>query len=329
MTAARGPGGPPADLPGPEGHPAADGWNAIGTSVRLVVTDPARLATGRRLLASYLAALDLACSRFRPDSELAEAERQAGTAVPVSELLADVVAVALHAAEVTDGDLDPTVATQLAELGYDRDFSLVAKDGPPVRLSLRTQPRWQNIHLDRERRRLTVPPGVRLDLGATAKAHAADRAAARLARRLDCGVLVSLGGDIAVGGQPPPGGWRVRIQDVTGHPDEAPVGPSQMIAITAGGVSSSGIAARRWRRGQLTLHHILDPRTGLPARPVWRTVSVLADTAVRANIASTTAIIRGASAPGWLESQHLAARLVAADGRVAATAGWPSREIPA
>lgn len=314
MTALRAVGGPPG----------ADGWNAIGTTVRLVVTDPARLATGRRLLANYIAALDLACSRFRPDSELAEAERRAGTAVPVSELLADVVAVALHAAEVTGGDLDPTVATQLAELGYDRDFTLMAKDGPPVRLSLRTQPRWQDIRLDRERRRLTVPPGVRLDLGATAKAHAADRAAARLARRLDCGVLVSLGGDIAVGGQPPAGGWRVRIQDVTGHPDEAPVGPSQVISISDGGVSSSGIAARRWRRGQLSLHHILDPRTGRPARPVWRTVSVLADTAVRANIASTTAIIRGAGAPGWLEGQHLAARLVAADGRVTITEGWPS-----
>ncbi|HEY2575597.1 MAG TPA: FAD:protein FMN transferase [Streptosporangiaceae bacterium] len=310
------------------GPPAADGWDAIGTSVRLVVTDPARLASGRRLLASYIAALDLACSRFRPDSELAEAERRAGTAVPVSELLADVVGIALHAAEVTDGDLDPTVATQLAALGYDRDFTLVARDGPPVRLSLRTQPRWRDIELDRERRRLTVPPGVRLDLGATAKAHAADRAAARLARRLGCGVLVSLGGDIAVGGPPPPGGWRVRIQDITGHPDEPPVGPSQLIAVAGGGVSTSGIAARRWRRGQLTLHHILDPRTGMPARAVWRTVSVLADTAVQANIASTTAIIRGASAPGWLDGQHLAARLVAADGRVTATAAWPSQEVP-
>jgi thiamine biosynthesis lipoprotein len=301
----------------------ADSWTAIGTTVRLVVTDPARLTAGRRLLAGYLAALDLACSRFRPDSELAEAERQAGTAVPVSELLADMVAVALHAAEVTGGDLDPTVATQLAELGYDRDFALMAKDGPPVRLSLRTQPRWPDVRLDRERRRLTVPPGVRLDLGATAKAHAADRAAAALARRLNCGVLVSLGGDIAVGGQAPAGGWRVRIQDVTGPPDEAPVGPSQVIAITDGGVSTSGIAARRWRRGQLNLHHILDPRTGMPARPVWRTVSVLADTAVRANIASTTAIVRGASAPEWLAGQRLAARLVAAGGQVTSTAGWP------
>ena len=308
---------------------AAASWPAIGTTVRLVVTDPARLMPGRELLASYLAALDLACSRFRADSELARAESRAGTPVPVNEVLADAVAVALDAAAATDGDLDPTVATRLAALGYDRDFELVARDGPPVRLTVRIRPSWQDIRLDRGSRRLTVPPGVRLDLGATAKARAADRAAARLATRLGCGVLVGLGGDIAVGGAPPEGGWQVRVQDITGNPDDPPAGPSQLIAMTSGGVSSSGIAARCWRRGDLMLHHILDPRTGLPAPPVWRTVSAVADTAVAANIASTAGIIRGVGAPGWLDSRGIPARLVAVDGSVRTVAAWPPPQAAA
>jgi len=308
---------------------AAASWDAIGTSVRVVVTEPARLTAAQGLLASYIAALDLACSRFRPDTELALAERLAGTPVPVSEVLADAVAVALDAADVTDGDLDPTLADQMAALGYDRDFALVAKDGPPVRVTVRIRPSWRDIQLDPSARLLTLPPGVRLDLGATAKARAADRAADRLADRLDCGVLVSLGGDIAAAGPAPDGGWRIRIQDVTGHPDDPPAGPSQLIAITGGGVSTSGVSARRWRRGDLMMHHILDPRTGLPARPVWRTVSVLAGTAVQANTASTTAIIRGAAAPRWLEDLGLAARLVAADGSVQTTGGWPREEAAA
>ncbi|HEY2488038.1 MAG TPA: FAD:protein FMN transferase [Streptosporangiaceae bacterium] len=308
---------------------AAASWPAIGTTVRLVITDPARLMPGRELLASYLAALDLACSRFRADSELARAERRAGTPVPVSEVLADAVAVALDAAAATDGDLDPTVATRLAALGYDRDFELVARDGPPVRLTVRIRPSWQDIRLDRGSRRLTMPPGVRLDLGATAKARAADRAAARLATRLGCGVLVGLGGDIAVGGAPPEGGWQVRVQDITGNPDDPPAGPSQLIAMTSGGVSSSGIAARCWRRGDVMLHHILDPRTGLPAPPVWRTVSAVADTAVAANIASTAAIIRGVGAPGWLASRGIPARLVAVDGSVRTVAAWPLPQVAA
>jgi FAD:protein FMN transferase len=309
-------------VPPPAGPAAAD-WRALGTSVRLLVTDPSRLAEGRRLLAADLAALDLACSRFRPDSELAMAERDAGTAVRVSQVLADAVAVALHAAEITDGDLDPTVATAMTALGYDRDFALMTGDGPPLRLTVRDRPSWRQIRLDPRARLLTVPAGVRLDLGATAKARAADLAAARLAGALRCGVLVSLGGDIAVAGPPPDGGWRVRVQDVTGHPDDPPVGPAAVIALAAGGLATSGTSARRWRRGGITLHHILDPRSGLPVTPLWRTVSVAAGTSLLANIASTAAIIRGEAAPGWLEALGVPARLVTVDGRVRTVAGWP------
>jgi thiamine biosynthesis lipoprotein ApbE len=306
--------------------PVATEWRAIGTSIRLVVTDPDQLDDGRRLLASQLAVLDLTCSRFRDDSELVRAERKAGTAVEVSGMLADAIAVALHAAEVTDGDLDPTVGSHLVRLGYDRDFRLVASDGAAIPVAGTARPRWREIRLERRSRMLTVPRGVRLDLGATAKARTADLAASRLADRLGCGVLVSLGGDIAVGGEPPEGGWRVRIQDVTGHPDDPPAGPAEVIAVREGGVSSSGIAARRWRRGGVTMHHILDPRTGLPAPPVWRTVSAVAGTAVLANIATTAAVIRGTEAPTWLAARGVAARLVAADGSVRHTAGWPRED---
>ncbi len=308
----------------PGAEPVAADWQAIGTSVRLLVTDPSRLDAGRRLLSAKLTALDLACSRFRPDSELARAEHAAGTAVPVSEVLADAVAVALHAAEITDGDLDPTVATAMVALGYDRDFQQVSQDGPPLRLTTSSRPSWRQIRLDPGARLLTVPPGVRLDLGATAKARAADLAAARLAGLLGCGVLVSLGGDLSVAGEPPGGGWRVRVQDVTGHPGDPPPGQSATIAIHAGGLATSGITARRWRRGGVTLHHILDPRSGLPVTPVWRTVSVAAGTSLQANIASTAAIIRGDRAPAWLERLGLPARLVAAGGHVRTVAGWPA-----
>ncbi len=306
---------------------AAD-WPAIGTQVRLVVTDPAQLETGRRLLVDDLAALDAACSRFRADSELAMVERAGGAPVHVGPVLADAIDAALHAARLTDGDVDPTLATDMAALGYDRDFDLVTRDGPPVRLTVRTRPRWREVRFDRDTGMLSIPAGMRLDLGATAKARAADLAAARLADRLGCGVLVSLGGDIAIGGDLPDGGWRIRIQDVTGHPDDPPAGPAAVIALTTGGLATSGITARRWRRGGITLHHILDPRTGLPVTPVWRTVSVAAGSAFYANIASTAAMIRGRAARGWLADLGLPARLVGIDGEVHPVAGWPA-EIPA
>jgi thiamine biosynthesis lipoprotein len=244
--------------------------------------------------------------------------------VTVSPLLAEAIAVALRAARLTDGDVDPTVGAAMNAVGYDRDFSLVRRDGPAVRLTIKTIPGWRQVEFDEQARLLRVPPGVRLDLGATAKAWAADRSAGRIAATLGCGVLVSLGGDIAVSGQPPAGGWRIRVQDISGRPEDPPAGPSTVVAIHGGGLATSSTAARRWRRGGDVLHHILDPRTGLPAAPVWRTVSVAAASCTDANIASTAAIIRGHAAPAWLTGLGLPARLVGEAGQVHTIGGWPA-----
>jgi thiamine biosynthesis lipoprotein len=310
-------------------------WPALGMLVQLVVTDPGQAAAARKMLEDELAALDLACSRFRPDSELIAVGNAARAAsgpvtVSVSPLLAEAVAVALRAAQLTDGDVDPTVGGVLADLGYDRDFAELtppeqpadAGSGPPA-VRVRVIPGWRSLRVDLATGRLTVPAGVQLDLGATVKGWAADRAAARIAAEAGCGVLVSLGGDTAVAGQPPEDGWRIRVQDRTALPGEPPEGPSQVVTIRDGGLATSSTAARRWRRGGDVLHHILDPRTGRPAAPVWRTVSVAAGTCADANTAATAAIIRGRQAIGWLARLELPARLVALDGTVRTLAGWP------
>ena len=303
---------------------AAADWRALGTQVRVVVTDGRCLAEARRMLEADLADVDLACSRFRADSEICAL--RGGRAQQVSPLLAEAIAVALRAADLTDGDVDPTVGAAMSAIGYDRDFEDIERTGPAVPVTVTQVPGWREVRL--EGRTLTMPEGVSLDLGATAKAWAADRSAARIAGRLDCGVLVSLGGDIAVAGPPPEAGWRIRVQDVTGSPDDPPEGPYALIAIRDGGLATSSTSARRWQRGGDVLHHILDPRTGLPAEPVWRTVSVAAGTCADANAASTAAVIRGRRALGWLAQLGLPARLVDATGVVFTVAGWPDERNP-
>jgi len=308
-------------------------WRALGMLIQLVVTDPGQLPAARQLLTDDLAELDAACSRFRPDSELVtlgSAAREAAGPVTttVSPLLAEAIEVALRAASLTDGDVDPTVGGVLSALGYDRDFGEVPATGPALpHVRARVIPGWRSIRLDPATRRLTVPAGVELDLGATVKGWAADRSAARIAARLGCGVLVSLGGDTAVAGASPEGGWRIRVQDVTTTPNEAPQGPSAVVAIRDGGLATSSTAARRWQRGGDVLHHILDPRTALPAKPVWRTVSVAAASCADANTAATAAVIRGRQAPAWLASLNLPARLVEPDGTVHTVGGWPADPI--
>ena len=303
-------------------------WRAIGTSVHLIVTEPDALGPACRMLRADLAAVDAACSRFRADSEIVALDRMPqwrGRTGPVkiSPLLAEALGVALRAARATDGDVDPTVGGAMCAAGYDRDFDLVQRDGPPVKLTVRRVPGWREVELDERARLLSLPAGVRLDLGATAKAWAADRAAERIAAELGCGVLVNLGGDIAVAGPGPAGGWQIRVQDVTGRPEDPPTGPAAVVSIHSGGLATSSTAARRWRRGGDVLHHILDPRSGLPTAPVWRTVSVAAATCTDANVASTASVIRGEAAPSWLVSLGLAARLVAESGAVRTLGGWP------
>jgi thiamine biosynthesis lipoprotein len=162
---------------------------------------------------------------------------------------------------------------------------------------------------------------VTLDLGATAKALAADRAAARASEVTGCGVLVSLGGDIAMCGEAPSGGWRIRVTD--DHRSDASA-PGQSITLSGGGLATSSTTARRWRVADGVAHHLVDPATGQPAAGPWRTVSVCAATCLDANIASTAAIIRGETAAAWLESLGLPARLVGVDGVARHVAGWPA-----
>jgi thiamine biosynthesis lipoprotein len=311
--------------------PAGASWRALGTLVHLLVTEPSHLDQARQLLTADLADVDAACSRFRPDSELCSLN-STGHPTEISPLLAEAIAVALRAARLTGGDVDPTVGAAMSTVGYDRDFAQVEADGPAIKLAVRHVPGWRQVRLDG--RTLTMAAGVRLDLGATAKAWAADRSAAKIAARTGSGVLVSLGGDIAVAGPPPETGqapaegWRIRVQDVTGLPGDPPAGPYAQIAIRDGGLATSSTAARRWRRGGDVLHHILDPRTGLPAEPVWRTVSVAAGSCADANAASTAAVIRGRRALGWLAQLGLPARLVDATGVVFTVAGWPDERTP-
>jgi thiamine biosynthesis lipoprotein len=251
---------------------------------------------------------------------LAVVNAAAGRPVRVSPLFLDALETAVRAARVTGGRVTPTVGSAMTFLGYDRDFSTIDPLGPALEARATAVPGWQVVHMDPVTREVQVPPGVQLDFGATAKALCADRAARAVASRTGAGVLVSLGGDIAVAGSTPPRGWPIRV---TQNHAAAPDAPGQTVAVTAGGLATSSTTVRRWQRGGEPLHHLVDPSTGAPAQEHWQTVSVAAGSCVDANIASTAAIILGADAIHWLEQRRLPARLVDPAGRVTVVAGWP------
>lgn len=170
---------------------ASCSFRALGTTASIVSTDPETLPDAILAVRDQVDAIDLACSRFRPDSELMRLNDHAGEWVEAAPLLLDAIEVALRAAALTDGDVDPTVGRALLLVGYDRDFATLDPDGPPLG-ALRAAPGWRTIELDRDGGRARIPRGVRLDLGATAKAFAADRAAMAAAEATGAGGLGSL-----------------------------------------------------------------------------------------------------------------------------------------
>jgi thiamine biosynthesis lipoprotein len=293
-------------------------WTALGTTAR-VVTDAVALDAAVAEVEDELRAVDLACSRFRNDSELIALSRGDGTEFPASPTLVAAVTAALRAARITGGAVDPTGGASLRSLGYDRDFASVQHHSEPfVALAM---PGWACVRVDEVAGTIRLPRRVELDLGATAKAFAADRAAAAATEATGAAVLVSLGGDIAVAGPVPTEGWPVRIDDDHRAPlDE----PGHVVSITTGGLATSSTTVRTWHRGGERVHHIVDPATGRPAASPWRTVSVVAGSCLDANTAATAAIVKGDGGERWLAATGLPARLVAHDGRVAVLNGWPA-----
>jgi thiamine biosynthesis lipoprotein len=256
-----------------------------------VLHDQAELEALAGGIHSRIEAVEAALSRFRADSELSEFNRDPRSAVPASALLRRTVAAARWAAERSDGLVDATLLGELERAGYVESFDPARRAdvvealaaAPPRRPAAAAAWRVANrIGLDEERR-IVRAPGVRLDPGGLAKGMAADLAAASLPEGVR--YAISCGGDLAVGGEQP---WEVAVRSAR---SEAEV---QRLRVRTGGVATSGIGARIWRRedGRYA-HHVLDPATGRPAWTGLVAVTAVAGSALEAEVLAKTALLAG------------------------------------
>lgn len=285
-------------------------FRAMTTDV--VVAAPALDDAAEHALAERIAAVfadtERRFSRFRPDSELSRLNRATGAVTVSRELIALLGAARRHVA-ASDGWFDPAIGGALCAAGYDRSFSdgALDRDAEPRACA---PARFTDLVIDERRRRVVRPPALQIDLGGFLKGHTADRAAALA--QVPC--MVDAGGDAVLRGAGPDGqGWLVDVED--------PADPRRSVVtlrVRDGAVATSAANRRRWRAGAIRAHHLIDPRTGAPARSDLAQATVLASRAEQADVLAKVAFLRGAAgAVRMLDGQSgIGGVLVSRDGSV-------------
>lgn len=285
-------------------EPLRHGFRAMGTSVSLITdggSDPRVFERATRAVELTFAREELRFSRFRGDSELSRVNARAGRWTKVSPGFATLLACSLEAAAGSDGLFDPTVLPALIAAGYDRDFDELIAGARDVLHPSEPCGRWPEIEFDDDLVRL--PAGVGLDFGGIAKGWTVDLSAlAAVGEGLDW-VIVNAGGDLRIAGTPPTEGFEIAIDN-----PEPPGEELTRVRVGGGALATSSVTARAWGPGR---HHLIDPRTGLPADTEVLQATVWAETCAEAEIRSKWALLSGVPI-----LDHLTGVLVTRDGRV-------------
>ena len=284
-------------------------WSVV--SFRAMAS-PCRIVAPTRELAEYgrelVRLLERAWSRFDPDSEVSRLNAATGTLAIVSEVTYELVSLAHQASLATNGAFDPLMLDQLVALGYDRTWDAIVEDPRPLPES---SPAGRAcIELFPEISAVCLPAGSHFDPGGIGKGLAGDMVAAALLEAGAESVQIELGGDVRVAGPEWSGdSWRVVVDD-SDHETASPA----TITLSQGGVATSTVLRRRWRRGGVDVHHLIDPRTGLSASTDLDAVTVAAPTLWWAEVMAKVALIGGSEhARIMLEASNTPAVLVGRD----------------
>lgn len=290
-------------------------FHAMGTTVTLLLPEQ-QVEIGSKLVHELFVEWEQTLSRFLPESELSQLNQHPDEPVVVSPLLYGVLATALAAADATNGLYDPTLLDQLMQLGYDRSFDDLSSSLPEATYSGLPGGGWRNIRLNPVARCVTLPPGLHLDLGGIAKGMAVDASLERLREASISIALVNAGGDLSVQGLPPVDeSWPIAVP-----------GKERLwvVPLHHGAIATSGIARHHWMQGQHLRHHLLDPRTGMPAQCDLWSVTVVASRCEQAEIAAKVAFILGREkGKDFLREHQLAGLFVCMDGSWETVEPWP------
>lgn len=304
--------------PGSEGLLGQRSFRAMNTDVLLLARDVAWIPLLVRA-EEVFHDVEARFSRFLPDSELSLLNAASGSRTTVSREMLDLLSRAIELNAITGGVFDPAVLPQLEAAGYDRSFEQVPRElagdaagMAPARHTI------SEAKLDPQKRTVTTPAGLRIDLGGIGKGYSVDLAAAVLAPARD--FLVDAGGDIFASGRAPDAdGWIVGVAD-----PQQPERDVAVLCLSDVALATSTTAVRRWRRGGKWQNHLIDPRTGSPAQTGVVSVSVIANSTVEAEVFAKTALILGfEEGSRFLNARRAPGLFLMEDGQSCPTHDWP------
>jgi len=271
-------------------------FRAMATDITLRIVAPNDTADAALTAAQEVfTRVEQACTRFNPDSPLMQANAQPRRWHPVPVECFDALVAARDAHVRTEGLFDPRVLTTLTNLGYDKSLPFtrgpVAVSGEGTSTSTPTSARrrrrpWRPRFDDG--RRAVMLGRDPVDLGGIGKGLACTWAAAEL-RGGGRAALVEAGGDLEALGSGPEGeGWRVGVEDPRGGPD-----PLAVLALHDAACATSSTRIRKWTVNGKDVHHLIDPRTGVPASSGLASVTVVADDTATAEVWSKVLFVTG------------------------------------
>jgi thiamine biosynthesis lipoprotein len=292
----------------------------MGTDVLIVTKDGLDAASLAEAGTVFLR-LEARLSRFLPDSELSRLNRSGGAPVPVSAETFEVLSLALEMNGRTGGLFEPAILDALEAAGYDRSFELVRTLPGPAWETHGGTRSITEISLDDAHSTVMVPGGLRLDLGGIGKGFAVDRASVVLSRARD--FLVDAGGDIRASGHGVDGdGWLVAIAAPPPNP-----GDIAWLRLYDEALATSTTAVRCWEQNGHRRNHLIDPRTREPVENGVTSASVIAPSAVEAEIFAKVALILGQEKGiDFLDRQGVAGILLLEDGGLLASTTWNQRQ---
>lgn len=300
-------------------------FRAMSTNIQLAAEGPAdAVAAGFDQAQAFIQASEKRFTRFSPESELSGLNRSGEAGFAASPELFDVVAQALELHRQTQGLFDPAILDALESAGYDRSIDEIRRNGgsTEVHPGEPKRRRFIDIRLDALQLKIYLPSGLRLDLGGIAKGWIAERAAVILSSWVSA-CAVNAGGDMFLVGLPPgETSWLVTLEDPTDAERSIAV-----LKVGPGAVATSSVTKRRWEQGGKDQHHLIDPRTQLPADAGLLSATVIASHVTEAEVYAKSLLIGGLSEADRLERLDLDLEFILIDKNKKLWGSKHSREI--